>query len=58
MKHQKLLNLLNETNEYKFVTRKWNIINDNSVANYCVGHEIPYNTEVLTLLSLDYFRPV
>ena len=58
MKHQKILNLLNETNEYKFVTRKWNIINDNLVANYFVGHEIPYNTEFLTLLSLGYFRPV
>ena len=34
MKHQKILNLLNETNDSKFVTRKWNIVNDNSKSNY------------------------
>ena len=28
MEHQKILNLLNETNDSKFVTRKWNIVND------------------------------
>ena len=26
MKHQKILNLLNEANDSKFVTRKWNIV--------------------------------
>ena len=26
MKQQKILNLLNEANESKFVTRKWNIV--------------------------------
>ena len=31
MEYQKTLNLLNETNDSKFVTRKWNIINDNSI---------------------------
>ena len=30
MKYQKILNLLNEANDAKFVTRKWNIFNDNS----------------------------
>ena len=29
MKHRKILNLLNEANNSKFVTRKWNIVNDN-----------------------------
>ena len=29
MEHQKLLNLLNKANDSKFVTRKWNIVNDN-----------------------------
>ena len=29
MEHQKILNLLNEANDPKFVTRKWNIVNDN-----------------------------
>ena len=26
MEHQKILNLLNEANDSKFVTRKWNIV--------------------------------
>ena len=30
MEHQKILNLLNEANDSKFVTRKWNMVNDNS----------------------------
>ena len=34
MEHQKILNLLNEASDSKFVTRKWNIVNDNSKANY------------------------
>ena len=29
MKHRKILNLLNEANNSKFVARKWNIVNDN-----------------------------
>ena len=33
MEHQKILNLLNEANDSKFVTRKWNIVNDQSNAN-------------------------
>ena len=47
MEHQKILNLVNEASEYKFVTGKWNIGNDQSNANYDVGNEIVYNTEVL-----------
>ena len=43
MEHQKILNLLNEANDSKFVTRKWNIVNDNSKANYEEGNEITYN---------------
>ena len=38
MEHQKILNLLNEANDSKFVTRKWNIVNDNLKANYDVGN--------------------
>ena len=33
MEHQKTLNLLNEANDSKFVTRKWNVYNDQSDAN-------------------------
>ena len=34
MEHQKILHLLNEANDSKFVTRKWNIVNDQSNTNY------------------------
>ena len=34
MRHEKTLNLLNKENNPKFVTRKWNIVNDNSGENY------------------------
>ena len=34
MEHQKILNILNEANESKFVTRKWNTVNDNSKVNH------------------------
>ena len=46
MKHQKSLNLLHEASHSKFVTRKWNIADDQSNANYDLGNEIIYNTEV------------
>ena len=54
MKHQKILNLLNEENDPKFVTRKWNIVTDNSKANYGVGNEITCNAEVLKYNPCDY----
>ena len=28
MEHQKMVSLLNEAGDSKFVTRKWNIVND------------------------------
>ena len=28
MEHKKILNLLSETSDFKFVARKWNIVND------------------------------
>ena len=34
MEHQKILNLLTEANNSKFVIRKWNITNDNSNSFY------------------------
>ena len=54
MEHQKILKLLNEANNSKFVTRKWNIVNDNSKANYEEGNEITYNAEVLKSNLCDY----
>ena len=47
MEHQKTLNLLNEPNDSMFVTRKLNIVNNQSSANYDVEIEIIYNIEVL-----------
>ena len=47
MKYQEILNLLNEANDCKFVTRKRNIVNNKSNKNYAVGNDIIYNTEVL-----------
>ena len=47
MEHQTVLSLFNEPNDYKCVTRKWNIANDQWTAYNDVGKEIIYNTEVL-----------
>ena len=49
------MNLLNEANNPKLVTRKWNIANDNSNADYDVGNEFIYNTEVLKSNLCDYY---
>ena len=47
MEHQKIVNLLNEANDSEFVTRKWNVVNDNSKSNYDARNEIMFNTKVL-----------
>ena len=36
------------------MTRKWDIVNDNSNTNYGVGSEIVYNTEVLKSIFWDF----
>ena len=54
MEHQKILDLLYEPNDYKFVTRKWKIVNDQSNANYDVGNEIIYHTKVFKSNLCDY----
>ena len=55
---KKLLNLLNELIDSKFVTRNWNIANDDqSNANYDVRNETIYNTEVLKYNLCDYKDP-
>ena len=54
MEHQKILNLLNDTNDSKFVTRKWNIAYDNSQENYDLGNKVTYSTEVLKSNIYDY----
>ena len=40
-----MLNLLSESSNCKFATRKWNIGNDQSNAKYDIGKKIIYNTE-------------
>ena len=45
---------MNEASDFKFLTRKWNIFNDQSNANYDVGNEIIYNTEVLKSNFCNY----
>lgn len=47
MKHQKILNLLNEASNSKFVAKKWKIVNDQLNANYSAANKIIYRTEVL-----------
>ena len=54
MELQKMLNLLNEASDSKFVTRKRKIVNDRSNAIYCVGNEIIYNTGVLKSNLCDF----
>ena len=54
MENQKILNLLNESKDSKFVTRKWNIANDNSKSNYEEGNGITYDTEVYISNLCDY----
>ena len=54
MEHQKILNLLNEASDSKFVTRNWNIVNDFSDVNYSVGHETIYSSKVLKSHLCDY----
>ena len=48
------MSLLDEASNSKFVTRKWNTISDQSNANYDVGSEIIYNTEVSKSSLCDY----
>ena len=54
MEHQKILNLLNESNDSKLVTRKWNIANDRSDGSYNVGNETIYNLETSKYNLFDY----
>ena len=53
MQLQKILNLLSESNDSKFVIRKWNIVNDQSDVSYDTGKKI-YKTEVIISNLCDY----
>ena len=54
MEHKKILNLLNEASDSKFVTRKCNIANNQWNENYDVENEMIYNTKVLKSNLCDY----
>ena len=45
---------MNDASDSKFVARQWNIVNDQSNANYDVGNKIIYNTEVFKSNICDY----
>ena len=45
---------MNESSDSKFVSRNWNTVNDQSNANYSVGNEIIYGTEVVKSNIFDY----
>ena len=45
---------MKEANDSKFVTRKWDIANNNSKSNHDATNEITYNTEVLKSNLCDY----
>ena len=45
---------MNDASDPKFLTTSWNIANAQSNANYSVGKEIMYNTEVLKPNLFDY----
>ena len=51
---KKILNLWNEANDSKFVTRKWNIVNYNSKLDYDATSESTYNIEILKSNLCDY----
>ena len=45
---------MNETSNSKFVTRKWNIVNDQSSENHDVGNKIIYKTGALKFNFYNY----
>ena len=54
MEHQKILNLLNEASDSKFVASKWDIFNDQSNRDHDVGNEIINNADVLKTNLCDH----
>ena len=57
MEHKKILNLLNEASDFKFMKKNigtWNFVNDHWNANYDVENQIIYDTEVLNSNLCDF----
>ena len=45
---------MNEANDFRFVRRIWNIVNNELNANYSLGNKTIYGTEVLKSNLFDY----
>ena len=43
---------MNEATDSKFMTRKWDIVNDQSDAKYDVGKDVIYNTEASKVITV------
>ena len=54
MKRKTMLNLLNEASDSKFISRNWNIVDNQAKENYSVRNEIIHNTEELKANLRDY----
>ena len=54
MEDQKILNLLNEDDDSILISRKWNIVNDQSNTKHSAENEIIYSTEVLKPQSMQF----
>ena len=54
MELEKISDLLNEAIDSKFVTRKWNNVNDYQNPHYIVGNKVIYSTEVLKSNLCDF----
>ena len=54
MEHQKIIKSLNESNDSKFVTRKWIVVNDQSNSNCDVGNEFIYDIEIIKSNLCDF----
>ena len=51
MEHQKILNLLNEASNSKYMARKWNIVNNQSNTNFDLGNEIMMNLGLMVFFE-------
>ena len=58
MEHQTISNLMNKANDVRFVTRKQNIINDqsNTKSKYGVWSEIIYNADIANTDNFKYLK--
>ena len=50
MGHEKVLNLLNEASDSKFMTRRWNMVNDQSKKTYDVENVVVSKYQSLIFL--------